>query len=175
METIKLLEYLEEIIETSSKVPMTGKVMVNKKEAMDVLEKILNCLPAELKKAQWIVDEKERILSDAIKEADSMKKENINILRRQIENHDVTKEANKRAAEIISSAKKNARAIRLGSVDYASDILKQLDNEIDMKGKEMISSLKVQLQSFVDNLDGSIKMDTNAIRENIEELRNMKK
>ncbi|MBA5850506.1 ATPase [Clostridium sp. cel8] len=174
MDTISLLEYLEEIIETSAKVPMTGKVMVSKKEILDVINKIVNCLPSELKKAQWIVEEKERILSDAVKEADNMKKQNLAILRRQIENHDITREANKKAAEIISSAKKNAKAIRNGSIDYANDVLNQLDAEIDMKSKEMISNLKIQLQQFLDNLDGSVQLNIDSIRENIEELRNMK-
>lgn len=174
METIKLLEYLEEIMETSAKVPMTGKVMVNKKEVLDILNKIVNYLPADLKKAQWVVEEKERILSDAIQEAENMKRENLNILRRQIENHDITKEANRKSAEIISSAKKNAKAIRIGARDYANDILKQLDVEINLKSKEMLSSLKMQFQQFIDNLDGNIKLDTDSIKENIKELNNMK-
>ncbi|MBP2031621.1 cell division septum initiation protein DivIVA [Clostridium algifaecis] len=174
METMKLLEYLEEIIETSAKVPMTGKVMVSKKEILEVISKIVNCLPGELKKAQWVVDEKERILNEAISEAESMKKENLSILRRQIENHDITREADKRAAEIISSAKKNAKAIRMGARDYADDILHQLDMEIERKSKQMISDLKVQLQQFVDDLEGGIHLNTDSIKENINELRNMK-
>lgn len=174
METMKLLEYLEEIIETSSKVPMTGKVMVSKKEVLEVINKIVNCLPGELKKAQWIVDEKEKILSEAVSEAENMKKENLSILRRQIENHDITQEADKRAAEIISSAKKNAKAIRIGSRDYANDILHQLDMEIERQSKEMLSDLKLQLQQFVDNLENGIQLNTNSIKENIDELRNMK-
>ncbi len=48
MNTIKLLEYLEEIIETSAKVPMTGKVMISKKEVLDILDKIANSLPGEV-------------------------------------------------------------------------------------------------------------------------------
>lgn len=174
MEIIKLLEYLEEVIETSAKVPMTGKVMVSKKEVLNILEKITNCLPTELKKSQWIVEEKERILSDAIKEAENMKKENLNTLRRQIERHDITQEANRKAAEIISSAKKNAKAIRIGARGYAEDILKQLDAEIDVKSKDMLSHLKVQFQQVLDSLNGSINLDTKSIKENIKELKNMK-
>ena len=50
MDAIKLLEYLQEIMDTSARVPMTGKVMVNKKEIQEVLDKIVNCLPSELKR-----------------------------------------------------------------------------------------------------------------------------
>lgn len=74
MDAIKLLEYLQEIMDTSARVPMTGKVMVNKKEIQEVLDKIVNCLPSELKKAQWIVEEKNKILTEAVQEADNIKR-----------------------------------------------------------------------------------------------------
>ncbi|ADK14341.1 hypothetical protein [Clostridium ljungdahlii] len=174
MDAIKLIEYLEEIINTSAKVPMTGKVMVNKKEILDVLQKIVDYLPSELKKAQWIVNEKERILSEAVQESETMKKENLSLLRRQIENHDITKEANMRAEEIISSAKKNAKAIRLGARDYADELLSQLDNELSRKNDEMLATLKVELQKMLNNLVNSMDLKTEDIRANIKELRDMK-
>ena len=74
MDVIKLLDYLEETLETSTKVPMTGKVIINKKEFLEILEQVINSLPDEFKKAQWVFQEKDRILSDAIKEAESIKK-----------------------------------------------------------------------------------------------------
>lgn len=50
MSVIQLLEYLQEIIETGGRIPMTGKVMVDKKEALDTIEQIINALPEEFKK-----------------------------------------------------------------------------------------------------------------------------
>jgi hypothetical protein len=93
MEVIKLLEYLQEIFETSSKVPVTGKILVDRKEVSGIVDQILNYLPDEFKKAQWVVEEKERILGEAIQESSTMKKESIDMLKKQIENHDITKEA----------------------------------------------------------------------------------
>ncbi|WP_368487682.1 ATPase [Clostridium sp. BJN0013] len=174
MDVIKLLEYLQEIVDTSAKVPLSKKVMVNKNEISEILDRIINCLPSELKKAQWIIEEKERILTEAVQEADDIKKQNLNLLRRQIENHDITKEANIRAEEIISSAQKNAKAIRVGARDYADEMLSQLDSEILRKSNEMLSSLKLELQEFLDNLEGSINLNTESIKDNIKQLRDMK-
>ncbi|MCI1943871.1 ATPase [Clostridium luticellarii] len=174
MDVIKLLEYLQEIVSTSARVPMTGKIMVNKKEIEETLNKIVNCLPGELKKAQWIVDEKDRILTEAVQEADNIKKENLNLLRRQIENHDITKEANMRAQEIISSAQKNAKAIRLGARDYADEMLSQLDSEITDKSNEFLTNLKVEFQKMLNDLEGNIDLKSSSIRANIKELRDMK-
>lgn len=174
MDVIKLLEYLREIIETSAKVPMTGKVVLDKKETLEIIEKVIAYLPDELKKAQWIVEEKERILGEAIQEAENLKKENLILLRRQVENHDITKEANSRAEEIIASAQRNAKAIRLGARDYADEILNQLDGELADKSNQMLINLKNELQQFLTDLESNIDLKTDLIRDNIKELRDMK-
>ncbi|MDW8801066.1 ATPase [Clostridium sp. A1-XYC3] len=174
MDAIKLLEYLREILDTSAKVPMTAKVVVDKKEVMEIVHKILKSLPDELKKAQWVVEEKERILSEAIQEAENLKKESLSLLKKQIENHDITKEANMRSEEIISSAQRSAKDIRLGARDYASEILNQLDRELTDKSKQMLLSLKNDMQGFLADLESDINIRTDLIRKNIKELRDMK-
>ncbi|WML35127.1 ATPase [Clostridium sp. OS1-26] len=174
MDVIKLLEYLHEIIETSSKVPMMGKVVVDKKETLEIIEKIIHHMPDELKKAQWVIEEKERILSEAIQEAENLKKENLNLLRKQIENHDITREANVRAEEIIASAQRNAKAVRLGARDYANAILNDLDREITAKKSQLLEVLKGDLEEFVIHLERNVNLKTNEIRQNVKELREMK-
>lgn len=174
MEVIKLLEYLQEIFETSSKVPVTGKILVDKKEVLSIVDQIINYLPDEFKKAQWVVEEKERILGEAIQESSTMKKESLDILKKQIENHDITKDAKIRAEEIIASAQRDAKSMRLGARDYADEILRQLEREINERGQNMVSNIKKQVENFVECLSDEVTSDLDTIRENIKELRGMK-
>lgn len=51
MEIMKLLEYLQEIIETSHNLPVVGKIVVQKKEILDIIEQIIEYLPDEFKKS----------------------------------------------------------------------------------------------------------------------------
>ena len=74
MDVIQLLEYLQEIIENAPKMPITGKVFIDKNEVLDIVDQIINYLPDEFKKAQWVLGEKERILNEANKEYDAIKK-----------------------------------------------------------------------------------------------------
>ena len=62
---VELLEYLQDLIENSPKVPISGKTMVDRKEVLDVIDQIINYLPDQFKKAQWVMNERERILSEA--------------------------------------------------------------------------------------------------------------
>jgi cell division septum initiation protein DivIVA len=174
MDVIQLLEYMQEIIESSPKVPITGKVVVDRRELLDVIDQIVNYLPDEFKKAQWVLSEKERILGEANKQYDSVKKETMDMLKKQIENHDITKEAKIMAQEIIASAQRDAKAIRLGARDYADEILSQLDNEIDAKAQTMVLGVRSEMDKFIQVFADNIKGTTGTIRENIKELRNMK-
>lgn len=174
MDVMQLLEYLQEIVETASKVPITGKIVLDKKEILEVIDQIVNYLPDEFKKAQWVLTEKERILSEARKEYEVVKKETMEMLKKQVENHDITKEAKIRAQEIIAAAQRDAKSMRLGARDYADEILCQLDKELEEKGKIMISNIKKDAEEMMASISEDFTNTTATIRENIKELRNIK-
>ena len=174
MDVIKLLEYLQEIIESSSKIPVTGKAVINKKEILDIIDQIINHLPEEFKKSQWICDEKERILVDAKKQAKIFEEETIDKIRRRVEKQDLVKEAQTRAEEIIAAAQRDGKIMRLGAKDYADEILSQLDKEIDLKGQQMLHKIKSDVQTFLIELQDEVTDTTASIRENVKELRSMK-
>ena len=98
---IELLEYLQDIVDNSPKVPMSSKVMVDKKEIIEIVDQIINYLPDQFKKAEWVMNERERILTEAKKEYDALRKETMAMMRQNVENHDIVKEAKVRAQEII--------------------------------------------------------------------------
>ena len=93
---------------------------------------------------------------------------------KQVENHDITKEATAKAQELISLAQRDAKTIRLGARDYADEILCQLDKELELKVQQMVQALKVDVDQFIQNVVGEISSTSNDIRENVKELRNMK-
>lgn len=174
MDVIKLLEYLKEIIETGNKIPMTNKAVIDRSEALKTIDDLIDCLPEEFKRAKWVMDEKERILGEAIKESELMKKENMDMLKKQIENHNITKEAQTRAEQIIASAQKDAKAMRLGAREYANEILVQLDSEVAAKGADMVNKVKNDVDTFITALQSDVSATTGTIKDNITELKGMK-
>lgn len=172
---IELLEYLQDLVENSSKVPMSGKVMIDKKEIIEVVDQIINYLPDQLKKAEWVMNERERILDEAKKEYDSVRKETMAMMRQNVENHDIVKEAKIRAQEIIASAQRDAKAIRLGSRDYSDEILTQLEKELEEQKIRMIKSLQESFESVAKEIDSNLSNTCDVIKDNVKELRSMKK
>lgn len=175
MEVMKLLEYLQEIIETSHKMPILGKSVVNKKELVEIIEQIINYLPDEFKKAQWICSEKERILNDAHRQAEKIKQEGYERLKKEIEKHSITREAQEKADEIIAQAKKDAKIIRTGAKSYADEVLCELEKEIGLKGQHMLLNVKKGTEEYLVHMEQNITSAVNTIRENVTELRDSMK
>ncbi len=170
---IELLEYLEELIETAPKVPITGKSVVDKKEFLEVIDQVINYLPDQIRKAQWVMNEKDRILEDAQKQYDSTKSEIMEMMKQNVENHDLVKEAKIRANEIIALAQRDAKAIRIGSREYSTEILSQLDREIEEKKNKLIADMQKSFEMVAKEIDENLNATGSRIKDNISELRGM--
>ncbi len=174
MEVISLLECLQEIIDNASRVPITGKIMVDKDEISEVIDKIVNYLPDEFKKAQWIVEEKERIISEAKLEADAIKSESLEIVKKQIDTHDIVKAAQAKSDEILSGAQRDAKAMRLAARDYTNEMLTKVEKELATASQKMIVGFKKEAEDFLESVSTNLSSTSSTIRDNIKELRNMK-
>ena len=127
MEIFTLLESLEEILESVSKVPFSSKVMVDIDELRDILEDIRLKLPDELKQAKWVKEERQRIIEDAQKEADNIIKNAESKIVTMIDDNVITKKALAQKEEIIENANKVSKEICTGTHEYANAILEKVE------------------------------------------------
>ena len=127
MEIFTLLENLEDILDKSKNVPFSSKTMVDKEEVMEIISEIRLKLPEELKQAKWIKEERQRILVEAQKEADDIVKEAENRIISMIDEHEITKKAYEKKAEIIETANEMSREISKGTKDYADNVLNGIE------------------------------------------------
>ena len=127
MEIFTLLESLEDILEKGKSVPFTNKTIVDKDELLEIIKEIRLKLPDELKQAKWIKEERQRILLEAQKEADDIVKEAENRIISMIDEHEITKKAYEKKAEIIETANEMSREISKGTKDYADNVLNGIE------------------------------------------------
>ncbi|WP_066502974.1 ATPase [Abyssisolibacter fermentans] len=130
MDVLKLLDEIEDIVEDASVIPLTGKVMVDKEEIFNIIKAIRIKLPDEIKQAEWIKEERQRILAEAQNEADTIVDEVKTHIEEMIEKDEITKLANDRANDIIKKAQNNAKEIRIGSIEYADELLKEMQEKL---------------------------------------------
>lgn len=67
MDINELLGRLEEIINEGRAVPFSDKVLVDREKVLEVIDSIRSILPEEIKQANWIKEERNRILIEAQK------------------------------------------------------------------------------------------------------------
>ncbi len=144
MDVLKLIDLLEEVIEDGSTIPFSSKVCLDKQELLDLTNEIRIKLPDEIKQAEWIKEERQRILAEAHNEAENIANEAKLHIEELIERDEVTRQAKERAEEIINSAKKNAKDIRLGAREYADQMLK----EVQEKLRDMINTLDLNREEL---------------------------
>lgn len=137
MDVLILIDEIEDIVEAGSGLPFSNKVMVDQGEILEIIKEIRIKLPDEIKQAAWIKDERQRILAEAQKDADTLMKEAEFKLSELIDQNEITKKASNMAEELITKAQTNAKEIRLGAIEYADSLLLETQESL----KEMIHLL----------------------------------
>ncbi len=140
MDILELISELEEKIDSSLEIPLIKKAFVNKEELMNLVGDISLQLPDEVRMAKSIAEDRTRSLADAQKQADLISKNAEQKIISMVDEHEITKRANEQANEIIAKAQKNARDIRIGTLEYSDNLLSQLDNTLKAMGESVNKS-----------------------------------
>ncbi|MGL5634855.1 MAG: ATPase [Sarcina sp.] len=169
-DTIEMLELVYEMIDRGTKVPISGKVMVDKHEILEKIDEIRHMYPQEVTKAKWIVDKKDEMLREADIRLSTAKRESMDIIESQVKNHDIVRDAQKRAQVIKEQAKEEARQIRVYAREYADDLLKELQGQIEFMTKNLLEKMKGDVEDFAEKLTMDMKEAIETIDENAKEL-----
>ncbi len=156
MKVLELLDEIEEIVDTSTSFPLTGKIMVDAEEILEIVKEIRVELPDEIQQAQWIKDERQRILEDAKKEYEAV----INDAKRQaevlVENDDIVVKSKMRADEIMRIAEENCKQLKLNTFDYIDSILFNFQDKMEQLNAtyfaDMFNKMEITFQGVNDTL-----------------------
>lgn len=167
MKVLELLDEIEEIVDTSSGFPLTGKILVDAEEILEIVKEIRMELPDEIHQAQWIKDEKQRILEEAKREYESIVKDARMQSEALIENDDITIKAKLRADEIIRIAEGNVNELKMGTFDYIDSILYNFQDKMDQLNAVYFQDMFSNLQGTFDKINHTISDNRNEIKEMI--------
>jgi cell division septum initiation protein DivIVA len=127
MDTIELIDKLEEFIGKSKKIPFSSNFIINENEIYEILDELRNVMPEEFKQARWIVKERENMLEEAKRQAGRILGEAEEKAEEMISQSEIMKNAVKKSDEIISLAEAKARTLRLEAEDYSDEKLANLE------------------------------------------------
>jgi len=143
MDILQLIDRLEELFNESKNVPFTKNVMVDEDRMLDIIDQMRIAIPEEVKKAQQLLGQRDRVLAQAQEEANRT----LELARQKadqlVAKDMVVQEAQRRAEQILAQARVDAENVRSDADDYVMKSLTQLQAELERITNQVINGLRV--------------------------------
>src|SRR5215510_13877689 len=143
MDILQLIDRLEELFNESKSIPLTRNVMVDEDRMLDIIDQMRIAIPEEVKKAQQLLGQRDRVLAQAHEEANRT----LDLARQKADQlvlkDMVAQEAQRRAEQIITQARAEAETIRGDADDYVMRSLTQLQAELERISNQVAYGIRV--------------------------------
>ena len=125
-----LINEVEEIVDHGTKIPMTGKVLVDDAVIFELLDRLRASLPEEITNAKWVLKERQRIIDEAQAEAQKLLEQGKNYIDKMALENEVVKQAQDYGEDIAKQAQTFAREVKTGAVQYADEMLQHVEESL---------------------------------------------
>lgn len=131
MDILKLVDQMEELLNHSRPIPFTHNVIVDEDRMLDLIDQMRVVVPEEIKKAEQVLAQRDRLLAQAQEEANRTlaiareKKEQI------LERDALVQAAHSRVDQIQSQALLDLETERKEADEYVMQTLTRLEMELD--------------------------------------------
>jgi len=127
----ELLDILYEMIDEAKNLPLSSdKCILERDKALDILEEIKNKLPVELQKAQELVANKNDYISSAKREADGLRKQAEDYVKRITSEDELAQQVKRQAEEMIAKAEEQGRMLKRAANEYCEDTLRRMEEAV---------------------------------------------
>lgn len=130
MDILHLVDRLEETVKRSRRVPFSALRLVDERRVWALIDQMRISVPEEVRRAQRINQERDRILAQARGEAEQLVRQAEARVGDLTADHPIAKAAETRAAAIRDSAEREAAALRTEADEYVFNALCQLEEEL---------------------------------------------
>lgn len=130
MDILHLVDRLEELFNESRPIPLTHNVIVDEDRILEIIDQMRISIPDEVKKAQQVLAQRDRVLAQAQEEAGRT----VGLAKQKAEEvvsqDAVSQAAQARADQIIEQARADAEAVRRDADEYVIESLGALEAEL---------------------------------------------
>jgi cell division septum initiation protein DivIVA len=130
MDILHLVDRLEQILTDSRRIPFSANLVVDEDRIFNIIDQMRVSIPEEVKKANRIDAEKERILAHAQEEADRIRELAKQEASELVHRDPIMVSAQQRSDTILERARRDAEVMRGDSDIYALNVLAKLEEEL---------------------------------------------
>jgi hypothetical protein len=152
---------MRDLIETARMMPMSASVLVNRDEALSIVEDTLQTLPEELRRARWLLKERDEFLEQAKRDADAIVDAARLQAERMVERTEIAREARRTAEQVVLDAEADARRLRHEAEDYVDARLARFEEALS-RTLATVRRGRDRLQVDLEALDKADRADDQA-------------
>ena len=112
-----------DVVATAKPMPLSSSVLISREEVLDLLDGALDALPEELRKARWLLREREDFMAEQRREADALMEDVKVQAERMVSRTELVRQAKATAQRIVEEAEESARRMRHEAEDYCDQKL----------------------------------------------------
>jgi cell division septum initiation protein DivIVA len=131
MDILQMIDRLEELLNESRPLPFTHNVIVDEDRMLDLIDQMRVSIPEEVKKAQQLLAQRDRVIAQAQEEANRT----VNLARDRstelVERDQVVQAAYTQAEQIKAQAQADGEVIRTEADEYVLETLSNLEMEME--------------------------------------------
>ena len=129
----KLLDMLYEMIDEAKNAPLSNdKCVLNRDEALDLLDEIRAQMPVELKRAQELVRARDEYVEAAKRDVERMMQKAEFEAKSKVSESEVLTAARAKGHEIVTRAEERSREMYRVANDYSEDVLRRTEEAVQM-------------------------------------------
>lgn len=123
-----ILDMMDDLLDNASSVPFSvKKSIIDCDQMRDYINEIRLNLPQEIKQAKLIVRDRQSIINDANKEAETIVRRAEDRAKVIVSNDEITKAAKAKAVEMVNQAQAKSKEIKNAANKYIDDVLVQAE------------------------------------------------
>ncbi len=146
MDIQHLVDRLEDLIDEGRHLFGTKYTMIDEERALELIDQMRISIPEEIEKSRRILQQRERILSEAHEEAARIVQQHRLKAEQMIDHDSTVQAASARANEVIDQARREAARITAEADQYVVDMLKQLEQQLVRDLTEVRNGISVIMQ-----------------------------
>lgn len=131
MDILHLVDRLEELFNESRPIWLTHSVIVDEDRMLDLIDQMRVAIPEEIKKAQQIITQRDRILAQAKEEANRTIALAKDKAEKSLGDNELVQSAHVKADQIIEQAHKEAVVTQQEADKYILDSLSKLEAQVE--------------------------------------------
>jgi cell division septum initiation protein DivIVA len=143
MDILHLIDRLEELFNESRPIPFTHNVIVDEDRMLDLIDQMRMAIPEEVKKAQQVVTQRDKMLAQAQEEANRTLALARDKSEQLVDRDAIVQSAQVRSDQVLAQIRDEAEATRRDADKYVVDTLAGLEIQLERFLTEVHNGIQV--------------------------------